>query len=450
MITGALGVGSVTGVGAWAIKLASDLEQTTVAFEVMTGSVEKANEVVNEMRQFGAVTPFESADLLNATKSLMAFGIEASQATEYVKMLSNVAMGDAFKLESVAMAFGKIKADGKLMGDQLNVLTNLGFNPLQVISDKTGESMASLRKKMEKGQISFQMVADAFKSVTSEGGRFYGMNERMSQTLAGKWSTLKDEAAMLATTIGEQMVPALKDMLEAVKPLMQAVGFLAEKWAAFNATPVGRAWNMFMTPQGLYKAITMGPEAGMKFIAGGQTDPFQDTVDGMPEVTAAIAKAEPKVVSFWERMSTAASRYLEWSKQIADKLEDMQKSADRLKESLRTPFEVARDGFIELNNLLTYGFIDPETFARGGIRLREELEEALKAQRGLKDMGNTGGVAALQRGTSGAFSAVQAAGREFRDMAARQMEQTKLQAEANTLLRQIRDQEGITVTEATI
>jgi hypothetical protein len=277
---------------------------------------------------------------------------------------------------------------------------------------------------------------------------------------------MKASISLVVAELSVELAPAIESVANTIRETVGQPGaqkILAD-WAAGLGTiarivadianSVGKLGQYPLVWETL-KVIATGGLSGITTGAGGLmppvvADPFIEVKDAIDEIDNATEAAQATSQGWFDRLSQGAARYLEWSKQITEKLEDMQNAATRLKESLRTPFEVARDGFIELNNLLMYGFIDPETFARGGIRLREELEEALKAQRGLKDMGNTGGVAALQRGTSGSFSAVQAAGREFRDMAARQMEQTKLQSEANTLLRQIRDQEGITVTEATI
>ena len=447
---GMLGIGSASAIGAWAVKLAGDLERTKIQFEVLTGSASQAAAVVEDMRKFGAVTPFESADLLNATKILMAFGIEAGQATQDVKMLSNVAMGDAVKLESVAMAFGKINADAKLMGDQLNVLSNLGFNPLQVISEKTGESMASLRKRMEAGQISFQMVADAFRSVTSEGGRFYNMNSRMSEDMLGKWSTLKDEAAMLATTIGEEVVPTLKIMIDTMRPLVAMTGWLAAKFSELSKNPFFK----ILSSGGVSLDWILSPSKMQKDIAAwvNPASPFQ-VVKGMPEEAKAVQATRDmstQSVGLWDVLKSRAEIYGNQIKTIADRMTELAGRADKLRESLRTPLEIARDAMAELNQLATFGLIDPDMFARGAIKVREELVEALKAQRGIKELASTAGVGALQRGTMGAFSAVQSAGREFRDMAARQAEQVKLQAEANAILGRIEAKESVSLAEVTL
>lgn len=198
-------VGAAGGV-AGMLKLAASAEQTAVSFEVMLGSAEKAKKMVAEIEQFGAVTPFSSADLANAAKVLLNFGVAADEIMPTLDRLSNVAAGDAQKLGSLALVFGQISANGRLTGGDLLQLVNTGFNPLNEIAKKTGETMPELRKRMEQGKIGIDEVRQAFVDATSKGGLFYQMNEKQSRTLAGVFSTLQDAVMVTLRSIGEELV----------------------------------------------------------------------------------------------------------------------------------------------------------------------------------------------------------------------------------------------------
>jgi tape measure domain-containing protein len=117
-------------------------------------------------------------------------------------------------MRSLALAFGQMSSAGRLMGQDLLQMINAGFNPLQVISKQTGETMATLKKRMEEGGISAEEVAAAFKSASSEGGQFFNGMQRASETFTGQLSTLKDEAVGLARSFGEVMLPVLKDITQ--------------------------------------------------------------------------------------------------------------------------------------------------------------------------------------------------------------------------------------------
>lgn len=220
---GAVGSAAV----AMAIKLAAEGEQVQIAFEVMTGSASVATRLIQDLRTMGARTPFETRDLSQATKTLLAFGRPVKDVLSDLDMLSNVAAGDAERLKSLALVFGQIAANEKLMGQDLLQLINVGFNPLQEISRKTGESMTELRERMSKGAISFHEVRRAFKDATSEGGRFFEMNDKQSRSLIGRWSTVKDEMSETLRIIGVEIVDAF-DLTGVLKGVADFLGDIRE------------------------------------------------------------------------------------------------------------------------------------------------------------------------------------------------------------------------------
>lgn len=236
----ALGVGA--GLGGL-IKLAADAESLSTAFEVLLGSSEKAQATLEQLRSFAAATPFSIGGLSEATKTLLQFGLGAEDAVASVKMLSNIAMGNEEKLKSLALVFGQIASAGRLTGGDLLQLINAGFNPLQIISERTGKSMAQLREEMAEGKITFDMVREAFQAATGEGGKFYGMNEKMSETLAGRWSTFADAAVEALREVGN----ALVEGLDLKGLLASATDWLANLGKSLRAIladwmPAIRAW----------------------------------------------------------------------------------------------------------------------------------------------------------------------------------------------------------------
>lgn len=206
------------------IEAAMTMEGLNAQFTVMTGSAEKARNVIGEIAAFAEKTPFDKLGLSNAARTLMAFGLEADSVVPTLKMLGDVAGSDQNRLNSLALVFGQIKSAGRLMGQDLLQLVGQGFNPLTEISKQTGMSVADLKKAMEKGAISADMVTLAFKSATSAGGLFYGNLEAQSQTLQGRISTLKDN-----------FVTALQNMAEAFLPLLKAG---VDVLIAFDWTPI--------------------------------------------------------------------------------------------------------------------------------------------------------------------------------------------------------------------
>jgi tape measure domain-containing protein len=211
---------AVAAAGGAALKTAGEFEQYKTSFEVMLGSAEKAEAYIKKIQEYGAVTPFNVSTLVQASKTMLSYGLSADEAFESLKMLGDVTQGDNVKLQSMARNFAQIKALGRLTGIDLREMVNQGFNPLKVISEETGESMESLSDKMSKGAISADMVSEAFKIATAEGGRFYKSMEKQSQTLNGLISTLGDSTEMLAKEFGDALLPAAKDAVKEVTAMI--------------------------------------------------------------------------------------------------------------------------------------------------------------------------------------------------------------------------------------
>lgn len=199
-------VGGLKDIGLSAIQLAANNEQTAISFEVMLGSADAATTMIAQMKKLAADTPLQFSGVQQAGKTLLQFGVAAHNVLPTLKMLGDVSGGDEERFQSLALVFGQMSAAGRLMGQDLLQFVNAGFNPLQEISKRTGESMVSLKKKMEDGGISSDMVAQAFINATSSGGQFFGMMDRQGGTTMGLWNKLKDNIGFAMTEIGQSLI----------------------------------------------------------------------------------------------------------------------------------------------------------------------------------------------------------------------------------------------------
>lgn len=189
-------------------------EQTTISFNTFLGSAEKAKRLIGDLNKFAIITPYTNDQVNRAAKTLLAFGVEAKKIIPTLKLIGDVSSGTGKDLSEMAVIFGQIRSTGRLMGQDLLQLINAGFNPLQIISEKTGKSVIDLKKEMEKGLITFEMVEGAFKDATSEGGLFFNLMEAQSKTIGGKISTLSGNFEELGKTffkLGSGPIPFLVD-----------------------------------------------------------------------------------------------------------------------------------------------------------------------------------------------------------------------------------------------
>ena len=189
----------------YGVKYNAEIEQLTTSFEVMTGSAEKAAEITERLKEMGAKTPFETKDLAEVTQLLMNYGIEADTAIERMSMLGDISQGSADKMQRIAMAYGQMSSAGKVSLEDVKQMIEAGFNPLQEISETTGESMASLYDRISDGTLSIDEITTSMKRSTSEGGKYFKSMEKQSKTLNGQISTLKDNFSSLAGTLANDV-----------------------------------------------------------------------------------------------------------------------------------------------------------------------------------------------------------------------------------------------------
>lgn len=206
--------------GKSALSTAAELEQTTVAFGVFTGSAEKANIMLAQLKDQALKSPMQFQDITKGAQILLQYGLTAEQVVPITRMLGDISGGNADKFNRLSLAFGQVNASGRLMGQEARQMINAGFNPLQAISIKTGESMASLTQRMHDGQISVKEVGDAFIAATSEGGQFFGMAEKQSQTLQGAFNKLSESVTFAMADIGDAIAKAF-DLNQATNNLVK-------------------------------------------------------------------------------------------------------------------------------------------------------------------------------------------------------------------------------------
>lgn len=224
------------------INVRGEIQSMEVAFQTLLGNKEKADAMFGEIRKFAVTTPMMMGDLAKGAQQMLAFGIEADKVMPYLRALGDVSMGDSQKFQSLTLAFSQMSATGKLMGQDLLQMINAGFNPLQVISEKTGKSIGELKDEMSKGAISADMVAQAFIDATSEGGKFHNMLQNMSGGVEGQMSNLQGAVEDMMNDLGTKMqgivstaTTAATYLVQNYEPILAILGTLIASYGAYRA-----------------------------------------------------------------------------------------------------------------------------------------------------------------------------------------------------------------------
>ena len=130
-----------------------DFEQQQANLKtLLNGDTEATECLVGQIREYGKATVYSRGGLIEAQKTMMACGLDADFAFGKLKNIGDIALGDEQHMKSLALAFSQMSSTGKLMGQDFNQMVSAGFNPLEVISQKTGKSMAELKEEMGKSR----------------------------------------------------------------------------------------------------------------------------------------------------------------------------------------------------------------------------------------------------------------------------------------------------------
>lgn len=207
----------LTAIATAGVKYNAELESYTANLTTLLGGNKKqAEELLNTLKETAKTTPYETSQLVKATQTMMSFGISADNAKKYLNQIGDISMGNSEKLAGLTLAFSQVQSAGRLTGQDLLQMINQGFNPLNIISKETGESMSSLKERMAEGGVSAEEVAHAFEIATSKGGLFYKGMEKGAQTTEGKISTLKDSFKEATGSLTTALLPALTSIVEAL------------------------------------------------------------------------------------------------------------------------------------------------------------------------------------------------------------------------------------------
>ena len=224
---GAFAVSALVDFGKEAIDAQSKVEQLEISFRTLLGSQEKASALIAEIKSYGTVTPYDTEGLAQAARLMLSYGMSSSKIMPTLQMLGDIAMGDKDKLQSLTLAFSQMSASGRVCKEDLNQMVDAGFNPLQIISEKTGKSIGELTDEVSKGAISVQDIEQAFIDATSEGGKFHNMVNNMSDSIAGKTAQMTDNWEAFKASIGGLLKPAylgaIQDTTSAIDTMTKAI-----------------------------------------------------------------------------------------------------------------------------------------------------------------------------------------------------------------------------------
>ena len=227
------------------VTVTGDFEFMEQAIKSLVGSEQQGVELMGKLREFAKVSPLEVRDVTKAAQTLLGFNVELEKVPDMIQRLGDVSMGNKDRFNALALAFAQTTSAARLTGEDLRQYVNAGFNPLQVMAEKTGKSMRDLKEEMSKGAISVEMVEQAFIDATSAGGKFYNMSEKQTQTINGQLSKLGDSIDRAFESLGRDNQGVIKGAIASVTALVD------------NYEQVGRVLMGLLTTYGTYRTAVM-------------------------------------------------------------------------------------------------------------------------------------------------------------------------------------------------
>ena len=184
-------------VGAAALKSAADLETLETSFVSLTGGVEQAGKMMQQLTAFTAKTPFQLDAVAKSARQLIASGTDIADVNTQLQFLGDIAATSGSSIDEIAAIFAKVNAKGKVELENLNQLAERGIPIFTALSEATGLPA----DKLGAGAVSVEQFNQVLQSFASTGGFAEGAMLRLSQTVSGKFSTALDNAKLAAASL---------------------------------------------------------------------------------------------------------------------------------------------------------------------------------------------------------------------------------------------------------
>jgi hypothetical protein len=271
--------------------MASAAETTATAFKTMLGSGEAAGALIEKIKKLGAETPFEFPELANAGRMLLAFGESAADIPDTLRRIGDVSSAVAAPIGDIAEIYGKARTAGTLFSEDINQLTGRGIPIIREFAKILKQPESAIKKLAEEGKITFPLLDQAFRDLTSEGGQFFGMMEEQAKTSAGLWSTLSDAVGALYLRFGEPLNDAIKPILNDAIGLAGKLEPMIQRLGTHMAGALTAARNFVAESEqggGVVEALGVKLKAALSEAADALMIPFRALGAGLPALGAGL------------------------------------------------------------------------------------------------------------------------------------------------------------------
>ena len=198
-----------------------EFQKLEVAFNVMLGSADKADNLMAQLIHTAATTPFDLEGVAQGAKQLLAYGMEAEKVNETLIRLGDIAAGLSMPLNDLVYLYGTTMAQGRLYTQDLNQFTGRGIPMIQELAKVFGVTESKVKDLVEAGKVGFPEVQKVIENLTGEGSKFGGLMEEQSKTISGQISNIEDAILTMFNDLGKQSEGVINTTLSGVSYIVE-------------------------------------------------------------------------------------------------------------------------------------------------------------------------------------------------------------------------------------
>ena len=302
--------GGILNMGIASVQAAAQMRQYEIAFQTMLKSAEAGTQMLRDLQQFAAETPFDVPGVVSAGQQLMAFGFKAEEIIPMLTNLGDAASGLGLGTEGVsrlAYALGQMQTSGKLNAQDMMQLTSAGISAWDMLAQAAGKTVAEMKDLCSKGAIDSKAAVQTI--VAGMNDQFGGMMAKTSDEVSGLLANIEETAGNTSAAVGKYLTEAfnikgiLKDVSDRLGEFQQKMQTATEQGKSMGdvikecvPAPVIAAIGAFAA---VLAVVSVAAVATLGAVLG--------LTAGIVAIGAAIGAVAALVVTYWDEIVDAVN-----------------------------------------------------------------------------------------------------------------------------------------------
>lgn len=234
--------------GSDVIEATGKMQQLQVALSTILQDKSKADQLIAEIVQFAAKTPFNLDDVATGAKQLLAYGSSADNVVKELSMLGDVASGLQIPIGQLIYLYGTLRTQGRAMTVDIRQFAGRGIPIYEELAKVLGVSKDQVGELVKEGKVGFKEVEQAFKNMTSEGGKFANLMENSAGTWPQRLSNIEDTLFQKMNEFGNKYkevfefgIATAEDLVESLDDVLSVMGGLIAAYGTYKAALITAA-----------------------------------------------------------------------------------------------------------------------------------------------------------------------------------------------------------------